>query len=119
MRRNPFRRRLLMTSFRDLLISSKRREKQNNAIKRVARELLERGQSVNDLDNVPPVRERSRDWAITRKSHLISFPTCAACGGTHKLQVHHILPFACDPKLELDRRNIITLCGTEFDGCHG
>jgi 5-methylcytosine-specific restriction endonuclease McrA len=46
-----------------------------------------------------------------RKEHLVREPACAACG--HKgrgLQVHHIKPFHLHPQLELDPRNLITLC---------
>ena len=56
-------------------------------------------------------RERSPQWQRVRKEHLLREPACAACG--HKgrgLQVHHIKPFHLHPQLELDPRNLITLC---------
>ena len=38
-------------------------------------------------------------------------PGCAACGYRGQgLQVHHIKPFHLHPTLELDPRNLITLC---------
>jgi 5-methylcytosine-specific restriction endonuclease McrA len=55
--------------------------------------------------------ERSSQWQRVRKEHLLREPACAACG--HKgrgIQVHHIKPFHLHPQLELDPRNLITLC---------
>jgi len=59
--------------------------------------------------------QRSPEWPKAEKDHLQLQPTCVACGGTENLQVHHILPFHfCillgRPDLELDQRNLITLC---------
>ena len=55
--------------------------------------------------------ERSPQWSRVRREHLLREPACVACG--HKgrgLQVHHIKPFHLHPQLELDPRNLITLC---------
>jgi len=55
--------------------------------------------------------ERSPQWQRVRREHLLREPACVACG--HKgrgLQVHHIKPFHLHPQLELDPRNLITLC---------
>ena len=67
--------------------------------------------------------ERSPEWPKAEKEHLAKQPACVACkpGGAHKdegLQVHHIFPFHyCvilgRPDLELDQRNLITLCQKE------
>lgn len=66
--------------------------------------------------------QRSPLWPGVESKHLRLQPTCAACGqGANtavKLQVHHIFPFHyCvalgRPDLELDQRNLITLCETE------
>ena len=55
--------------------------------------------------------ERSPQWPRVEKEHLMREPTCAACGYRgHGLQVHHIKPFHLHPGLELDPRNLITLC---------
>ena len=59
---------------------------------------------------------RSPHWSTVRAEHLKIEPTCAACGGTEGLQVHHCLPFHLDPSKELDQDNLITLC--EERNCH-
>ena len=67
--------------------------------------------------------ERSPEWPKVEKAHLEAHPTCAVCGqGADKvgLQVHHVFPFHyCialgRPDLELDDRNLITLCESEKD----
>lgn len=58
---------------------------------------------------------RSSGWSKVRKKHLKQFPTCAACGANKKLEVHHIKPVHQHPELELDEKNLITLCA---DPCH-
>jgi hypothetical protein len=54
--------------------------------------------------------ERSSKWPTFRKHVLEKHPFCAYCGGTEKLQVHHINPFHLHPELELDETNVIVLC---------
>ena len=58
---------------------------------------------------------RSPRWPEVRLGHLAEHPGCAACGRTDSVQVHHILPLAACMalgrlELELDPRNLITLC---------
>ena len=53
---------------------------------------------------------RSSKWPAVRLLMLHINPTCAACGGTYRLQVHHIKPFHLFPRLELVYTNLITLC---------
>ena len=67
-----------------------------------------------------PKKERSPKWAKVRESWLLTHPTCAGCGESKKLEVHHIKPFHLDPDLELDPNNLITLCETASNGivCH-
>jgi 5-methylcytosine-specific restriction protein A len=62
-------------------------------------------------------KQRSSEWAEVRDNFLLLHPNCAACGGTEKLQVHHIVPFHVDEKLELDENNLITLCMGKNE-CH-
>ncbi len=66
--------------------------------------------------------DRSPEWPDAARHHLQLQPTCMACRpGMHsqsKVQVHHIFPFHyCvalgRPDLELDQRNLITLCEEE------
>jgi len=58
----------------------------------------------------PPGAKRSRKWRAVRKAHLEQFPSCAVCGDTKKLEVHHRIPFWAAPGLELAPSNLITLC---------
>ena len=55
-------------------------------------------------------KKRSSKWPAVRKAHLQKFPTCAVCGGTKKVEVHHIISFSVDPSKELEPTNLITLC---------
>ena len=65
-------------------------------------------------------KKRSSKWPSVRKQHLEKFPTCAVCGATNKLEVHHIQPFHKNPEFELDSNNLITLCESKSKGvcCH-
>ena len=67
-----------------------------------------------------PSFKRSKAWKHVRRSHLRDNPICACCGGTKRLQVHHIVPVHIDPSLELRRDNLITLCRAKKYGidCH-
>ena len=58
---------------------------------------------------------RSPEWPTCRKHFLKKNPTCAACGTTDNLNVHHKMPFHLDKSKELDNNNLITLCETH---CH-
>jgi hypothetical protein len=62
--------------------------------------------------------KRSTKWPTVRKQHLERNPTCAICGGTKKLEVHHKEPFHTNPNLELDPNNLITLCEAKKGGCN-
>ena len=63
--------------------------------------------------------ERSSHWTTVEKAHKIMEPFCKACGqaNRHSIQVHHKFPFHYAvalgrPDLELDHRNLISLCET-------
>lgn len=65
---------------------------------------------------------RSSEWPRVEKEHLARQPHCEACAPGSNIgaavQVHHQFPFHyCialgRPDLELDDRNLITLCETE------
>jgi hypothetical protein len=61
--------------------------------------------------------ERSSDWDEKRDNFLKRYPTCAICGSKIDLKVHHVFPFHYCIELgrrdlELDDRNLITLCET-------
>jgi hypothetical protein len=68
----------------------------------------------------PIAAKRSSHWPRVRKHHIELHPTCAVCGGTEKLDVHHIRPFHLHPDLELDPSNLVTLCEADKGGvnCH-
>ncbi|MDE3023507.1 MAG: HNH endonuclease [Pseudomonadota bacterium] len=68
----------------------------------------------------PLASKRSDKWPEARAAHLKLQPVCQVCGGSSKLEVHHIRPFHLHPELELDPTNLITLCEAKNDGvnCH-
>lgn len=59
---------------------------------------------------------RSDKWPAVERAHLAKHPQCAACVRIGApVAVHHVMPFhICirlgRPDLELDERNLITLC---------
>jgi hypothetical protein len=53
---------------------------------------------------------RSSEWPLIRRRFLDANPTCACCGGTARMQVHHKLPFHDSPATELEPSNLIGLC---------
>lgn len=53
---------------------------------------------------------RSTSWPTARRHHLAWEPGCAVCDKTEDVNVHHIIPFHIQPKLELVDSNMITLC---------
>lgn len=59
---------------------------------------------------VPSGTKRSNKWPEARAAHLKIEPLCQVCGTTEKLQAHHLKPFHLHPELELDPKNLITLC---------
>ena len=69
---------------------------------------------------------RSDKWSAVEQAHLQSHPVCTACGQGQPgqgLQVHHMLPFHfCvklgRPELELDERNLMTLCDETINNHH-
>jgi 5-methylcytosine-specific restriction protein A len=61
---------------------------------------------------------RSPKWPAVRRAHLILNPTCAACGGDKKIEVHHCVPISIDRSLELSRTNLISLCECAPQRCH-
>jgi len=74
--------------------------------------------STVSTDHAPAGRARSPQWHKVEMEQLTKFPTCLACGAAGPLQAHHIYAFhICvdlgRPDLELDLRNLITLCQTE------
>jgi 5-methylcytosine-specific restriction endonuclease McrA len=53
---------------------------------------------------------RSNRWRTVERHHLAAHPECAACGRKGHNQVHHQKPFHERPDLELDEKNLLTLC---------
>lgn len=67
----------------------------------------------------PVIGARSGRWPSFRRSFLKTNHKCEVCGGTTKLNVHHIVPFYIDQSKELDPENMITLCeGSRGLNCH-
>ena len=66
----------------------------------------------------PEAGKRSSHWPTVRKEHLRLEPTCRWCKAGDHLEVHHEKPFHDDPSLELDQKNLITLCEGGGRECH-
>jgi hypothetical protein len=56
---------------------------------------------------------RSGQWPKVRDEHLAKFPKCACCNRIADT-VHHLIPVAVAPMLELDPNNFASVC----DKCH-
>lgn len=67
-------------------------------------------QITESIDVSTAEDERSSRWRSVRDDFVRRFPTCAACGSTRSLNVHHVVPFHTRPDLELYPPNLITLC---------
>ena len=63
--------------------------------------------------------KRSYRWSSFREVFLKN-KTCAVCGGTKKLELHHKQAFNTNPELELEPTNVIPLCEAKKYGinCH-
>jgi 5-methylcytosine-specific restriction protein A len=61
---------------------------------------------------------RSPKWSEVEKAFRSRNPFCACCGGSERLNVHHIHPFHLYPELELEESNLITLCMSMGNYCH-
>lgn len=66
------------------------------------------------------LRRRASEWPRLRNWYLSKNPKCAACGSTENLEVHHLVPYAVAPELELSVSNLMTLCESKKLGfsCH-
>lgn len=53
---------------------------------------------------------RSSGWGKARDEHVLAFPACAVCWATDLVEVHHVRPYYLFPELELDPKNLMTLC---------
>jgi 5-methylcytosine-specific restriction endonuclease McrA len=65
---------------------------------------------IESVDFVVVEGDRSSQWSSIRNEFVSRNPFCAACGSRKDLNVHHIKPFHSNPELELDMKNLITLC---------
>lgn len=65
-------------------------------------------------------KKRSSKWPKVRVEHLKKHPVCELCGGSEKVEVHHLVPYSVAPKLELEKWNLFTLCESLKNGvnCH-
>jgi len=59
---------------------------------------------------------RSGKWPTVR-NNFVKGKTCAACGASKNLVVHHKIPVQVDPTKELDDDNFIVLC-SKPSNCH-
>ena len=53
---------------------------------------------------------RSPKWSEVRNNFIKQHPTCEVCGTKKGCEIHHRRPFHLHPELELDEKNLITLC---------
>ncbi len=53
---------------------------------------------------------RSPHWDDARDDQIRRHPECLACGSKRNLEAHHLLPYHLYPRLELDPKNLVTLC---------
>ena len=72
-----------------------------------------------DVEGLKYGIKRSPEWPKVEKEFLLSEPNCKVCGLSHPVQVHHILPYhycvALGRRdLELNPKNLITLCESEM-----
>jgi hypothetical protein len=76
--------------------------------------------------DAPNFGKRSTHWPATMRAHLLKQPHCLCCGRNAKnvkLNVHHRFPFhyvvaVGRPDLELDQRNLYTLCVEHVEEHH-
>lgn len=54
--------------------------------------------------------QRSSKWQSVRDAFIKKHPVCEACGTSENLNVHHVEPFHLKPELELQPKNLMTLC---------
>lgn len=68
----------------------------------------------------PKGAKRSSKWRKIRATHIAKYPYCAICGRKSKVEVHHKVPFHIAPDMELDPKNLTTLCENKKNGisCH-
>ena len=79
--------------------------------------LLTRWQNRESLKTLGA--KRSNQWPAFRKKFLEG-KSCAICGGTKILELHHIRKFSDFPELELSENNVLPLCESGKYGivCH-
>lgn len=81
-------------------------KKRSHEISRLILEALQ----IPDPGTVVAGKARAGQWPRVMHDHLFEHPTCEACGGHNNLNVHHCVPYHLNLGLELDPRNLITLC---------
>jgi len=61
-----------------------------------------------------PKTLRDPAWRVTKERHKTVHPECEFCGSTEQIEVHHVIPVKDERSLELDSRNLLTVC----HACH-
>ena len=49
-------------------------------------------------------------WSRLSRTVRENNPMCQRCQKEPSVEVHHIVPFAIDPRLKLDPRNLLAVC---------
>src|SRR5512142_1662176 len=70
------------------------------------------------IDKHTSASKRSPQWRAFEKRWLMLHPLCEGCGGSEKLNAHHVIPFHLKPSRELREENLITLCMKVGRDCH-
>jgi hypothetical protein len=76
---------------------------------------------VRRLIGLEPIyggKPRAPGWKVLAIAWLAENPRCAACGRTEDVVPHHVMPYHLYPELELDWRNLVTLCEWRTLNCH-
>jgi len=58
----------------------------------------------------PKGAKRSSKWRKVRKEFITEYRKCEICETKKSLEIHHKVPFHLAPDLELNKKNLITLC---------
>lgn len=76
--------------------------------------ITKKTQIIDTIQGKAPAKSKARhpSWRRVRAEHLKAQPKCQGCGEKRKrlLEVHHVAPFHSHPEIELEPKNLLTLC---------
>ena len=69
---------------------------------------------LNLFENKTFGAQRSPKWSEVRRGYIALYPNCAVCDKKGTIlssnEAHHCVPFHLQPEMELNPKNLITLC---------